>query len=155
MEGDGRELVHRLRDLLRSIRLIKQRRAEEQPGIPLGLVGILSQIDGLSDRCHARELALRARLDPSTVSRAVTALVAHGLIERRPDPDDRRAQVLAVTPDGRTALADTHDWYARLLDRALAGWNADEVAALGAGLHRFTRDLEVALENHDNLEAAR
>ncbi|WP_406075921.1 MarR family transcriptional regulator [Micromonospora sp. NBC_01638] len=28
------------------------------------------------------------RLDPSTVSRSVTALVAHGLVERRPDPTD-------------------------------------------------------------------
>ncbi|WP_207915400.1 MarR family winged helix-turn-helix transcriptional regulator [Micromonospora sp. 15K316] len=155
MGGDVRELVRRLQDLLRSIRLIKQRRAEEQPGIPLGLVGILSQIDGLADGCHARELALRARLDPSTVSRAVAALVAYGLVERRSDPADRRAYALAVTPEGRTALTDTQDWYARLLDRALAGWTADEVVAFGAGLHRFTRDLEVALDNHDNLEAAR
>ncbi|SIQ92548.1 MarR family winged helix-turn-helix transcriptional regulator [Micromonospora avicenniae] len=155
MGTDARELVHRLQDLLRGVRLIKQRRAEERPVIPLGLVGILSQLDGLADGCHARELALHARLDPSTVSRAVATLVAHGLVERRPDPTDRRAQVLALTPDGRTALTDAHDWYARLLDRALAGWTADEVTALGAGLRRFTRDLEVALENHENLEAAR
>ncbi|MEU4675539.1 MarR family transcriptional regulator [Micromonospora sp. NPDC023737] len=155
MSTDARELVHRLQGLLRGVRLIKQRRAEERPIIPLGLVGILSQLDGLADGCHARELALRARLDPSTVSRAVATLVSHGLVERRPDPVDRRAQVLALTPDGRTALTDTHDWYARLLDRALAGWTADEVAALSAGLRRFTRDLEVALENHENLEAAR
>lgn len=155
MSTDARELARRLQDLLRCVRLIKQRRAEERPVIPLGLVGILSQLDGVADGCHARELALRARLDPSTVSRAVATLVSHNLVERRPDPVDRRAQVLALTPDGRTALTDTHDWYARLLDRALAGWTADEVAALGAGLRRFTRDLEVALENHENLEAAR
>ncbi|MET7750481.1 MarR family transcriptional regulator [Micromonospora sp. NPDC005367] len=155
MSTDARELVRRLQDLLRGVRLIKQRRAEERPVIPLGLVGILAQLDGLADGCHARELALRARLDPSTVSRAVATLVSHSLVERRPDPVDRRAQVLALTPDGRTALTDTHDWYARLLDRALAGWTADEVAALSAGLRRFTRDLEVALENHENLEAAR
>ncbi|MFD0784551.1 MarR family winged helix-turn-helix transcriptional regulator [Micromonospora azadirachtae] len=155
MSTDTRELVRRLQGLLRGVRLIKQRRAEERPVIPLGLVGILTQLDGLADGCHARELALRARLDPSTVSRAVATLVSHGLVERRPDPVDRRAQVLALTPDGRTALTDTHDWYARLFDRALAGWTADEVAALSAGLRRFTRDLEVALENHENLEAAR
>ena len=96
-----------------------------------------------------------AQLGPSTVSRAVATLVSHGLVERRPDPSDKRAHVLALTPDGRTALADTYDWYAGVLARALAGWTPDEVAAFNAALHRFTRDIEVALGNNDNLEAAR
>ncbi|WP_328850071.1 MarR family transcriptional regulator [Micromonospora globbae] len=155
MSSDVRELVRRMHDFLRSVRLVKQRRADEQPRVPLGAVGILAQIDRLAAGCHARELAMRAQLDPSTVSRAIATLVSHGLVERRPDPSDKRAHVLALTPDGRTALADTYDWYAGVLARALAGWTPDEVAAFNAALHRFTRDIEVALGNNDNLEAAR
>jgi DNA-binding MarR family transcriptional regulator len=35
--------------------------------------------------------------DPSTVSRQAATLVELGLVERRPDPDDRRAVQLAAT----------------------------------------------------------
>ncbi|MCW3838695.1 hypothetical protein ONA70_01100 [Micromonospora yasonensis] len=67
----------------------------------------------------------------------------------------RRASHLTVTDAGRVALADTEDWYGRVLTRALADWSPGEVAALSAALGRFTRDLEVALAHHDNLEDAR
>ncbi|MFC0509023.1 MarR family winged helix-turn-helix transcriptional regulator [Micromonospora costi] len=153
--GEFRELVLCLHEFVRGIRLVKQRRADERPGVPIGLVGLLTQIDRLDTGCHARELAARTRLDPSTVSRAVASLVTEGLVERRPDPADKRAHVLALTPDGRKTLTDTHAWYAGLLERALAGWTPDEVAAFSAGLNRFTRDIEVALANHDTMEAAR
>ncbi|WP_204334624.1 MULTISPECIES: MarR family winged helix-turn-helix transcriptional regulator [Micromonospora] len=153
MDTAARELGSRLHDLLKGVRLLKQRRAADRPAIPLGLVGLLRHIDATG--CHARDLAERTRLDPSTVSRAVAALVADGLVERRADPADRRASQLTVTDAGRAALADTRDWYARVLTRALADWPPDEVAALSAALGRFTRDLEVALAHHDNLEDAR
>ncbi|MFF5056362.1 MarR family winged helix-turn-helix transcriptional regulator [Micromonospora sp. NPDC000663] len=157
MESDARELSLRLYDLVRTVRLLKQRRADERPVIPPGMLGMLVQIDQLSSDCHARDLAERTRLDASTVSRSVAALVAQGLVERRPDPTDKRATFLAVTPTGRAALADSHRWYGDVLERALADWTPGEVAALSSALGRFTGDIEVALGNNDNdnLEAAR
>ncbi|WP_220090316.1 MarR family winged helix-turn-helix transcriptional regulator [Micromonospora saelicesensis] len=157
MESGARELGLRLYDLVRSVRLLRQRRADERPAIPTGMLGMLVQIDQLSSDCHARDLAHQTRLDASTVSRSVAALVAHGLVERQPDPTDKRATFLAVTPAGRAALADSHRWYGEVLERALADWTPDEVAALSAALGRFTGDIEVALGNNDNdkLEAAR
>ncbi|MFI7432552.1 MarR family transcriptional regulator [Micromonospora haikouensis] len=149
-----RELSVRLYDLLKSVRLIKQRRADDRPSVPLGLVGMLTQIEQLAAGAHARELAEHAGLDPSTVSRAVAALVAHGLVERRADPTDRRASCLAVTPAGRAALADAYGWYGQLLDRALADWTPDEVAALCSALGRFTRDLGSALGGKADLGSA-
>lgn len=38
----------------------------------------------------------------STITRLVDRLEAHGLVRRTPDPDDRRAQRLLLTPDGLT-----------------------------------------------------
>ncbi|MEW1586269.1 MarR family winged helix-turn-helix transcriptional regulator [Micromonospora vinacea] len=157
MDSDAGELGLRLYDLVRCIRLLKQHRADQHPAIPAGMLGMLVQINQLSSDCHARDLADRTRLDASTVSRSVAALVAHGLIERRPDPSDRRATILALTPAGRTALADSHRWYGEVLERALADWAPGEVAALSAALGRFTGDIAIALGNNDNdnLEAAR
>ncbi|MFF3855980.1 MarR family transcriptional regulator [Micromonospora sp. NPDC002575] len=149
-----RELGARLYDLLKSVRLIKQRRADDRPSVPLGLVGMLTQIEQLAAGAHARELAEHTGLDPSTVSRAVASLVAHGLVERRADPTDRRASCLAVTPAGRAALADAYGWYGQLLDRALADWTPGEVAALCSALGRFTRDLGAALGGKPHLGPA-
>lgn len=155
MDTATRELGMRLHDLLKGVRLLKHRRAEAHPAVPPGLVGMLTYLDRCASGCHARDLADRTRLDPSTISRAVAALVAHGLVERRADPTDRRASWLTVTDAGRAALVDTEDWYGRVLARALVDWTPGEVAALSAALGRFTRDIEVALAHHDNLEDAR
>ena len=46
------------------------------------------------------EIAQALGTDPSTVSRKVAALVDAGLVERRVDPDDGRAHLLAATPAG-------------------------------------------------------
>jgi DNA-binding MarR family transcriptional regulator len=47
-----------------------------------------------------RELARRLRSDPSNVTGLVDRLEARGLVERRPDPHDRRIKGLALTPAG-------------------------------------------------------
>ncbi|MFY1636785.1 MarR family winged helix-turn-helix transcriptional regulator [Solwaraspora sp. WMMB335] len=154
MDSTARELGNRLYDLLKVVRMIKQRRVEVRPSVPLGLVGMLMQIDQLSAGSHARELATRTGLDPSTVSRAVTTLTAHGLVRRRTDPTDRRANCLWLTDAGRDALTSANDWYARLVEDALTDWTPDEIAALHAGLRRFTRGIEAALAAHDTLESA-
>ncbi|MGK5676799.1 MarR family winged helix-turn-helix transcriptional regulator [Micromonospora sp. URMC 106] len=155
VDGTARQLGTRLHELVRTVRLIRRRRADVRPLVPLGLAGMLMQIDQLPPGCHARELAARTGLDPSTISRAIASLVGLGLVERRADPTDMRARVLAVTPDGRAALTEIFDWYGGVLDRALADWTPDEMAALSTAIGRFTRDIETALGHHDNLEAAR
>ncbi|WP_158845764.1 MarR family winged helix-turn-helix transcriptional regulator [Saccharothrix deserti] len=152
MDAVARQLEDRVRDLLKVVRMVKQHR---QP-LSDGLVGILSLIDRAgadATGCHAKELAARAGLDPSTVSRAVAALVANGLVERRAGPEDGRAGILVVTERGRAELADARDWSDRLLRRALADWSPAEVEAPTSALGRLTTDVEGALGS--TLEAAR
>ena len=47
-----------------------------------------------------RELARRLGADPSNVTGLVDRLEARGLVERRPDPHDRRIKGLALTAPG-------------------------------------------------------
>ena len=51
----------------------------------------------------------------SVVSEIVTQLESHGLLEREPDPDDRRRTLVWLTDAGRTRLRDDAD----VLDRSL------------------------------------
>ncbi len=48
-----------------------------------------------------RELSEFLRLDPSQVVALVDDLQSRGLVERRPDPTDRRANVVVATDAGR------------------------------------------------------
>jgi MarR family transcriptional regulator, organic hydroperoxide resistance regulator len=72
-------------------------------------------------------------------SRVVSSLVERGLVERREDPDDRRAKVLTLTPAGR-ALMD--GLAATLADRVeasladMAGSVSDTMRPVFAALRR-------------------
>jgi DNA-binding MarR family transcriptional regulator len=52
-----------------------------------------------------RELAEILRLDPSQVVALVDELEGRGLVDRRPAPGDRRANVVVATEEGRDLLA--------------------------------------------------
>lgn len=89
-------------------------------------------------------LAERIHLDLSTVSRQVPALERAGWLVREPDPHDRRAQLLQLTDEGRSALAERRRSHARLLAAALPTWSKDELRDLAHTLARFNADLSVA-----------
>jgi len=93
--------------------------------------------------------------DPSTVSRQVAALVKDGLLERRADPDDGRASLLALTPRADVIIAE-HDrirlaHFATMLD----DWSDTDLRRFATLLHRFTADYESANKNWLNDRAGR
>lgn len=51
-----------------------------------------------------RDLAARALISRSNVTRRVEGLGRRDLVERRPDPEDGRGVIAALTPAGRQAL---------------------------------------------------
>ncbi|MDT3398324.1 MarR family winged helix-turn-helix transcriptional regulator [Streptomyces sp. B1866] len=52
-----------------------------------------------------RRIARYFECEPSNVTGIVDRLEARGLVERRPDPSDRRVKIAAATPAGREAAA--------------------------------------------------
>ncbi len=71
-------------------------------------------------------LAQAARLDKSTMVVAVDALEEEGLVERRPDPKDRRARIVVPTDAGRELLARAEGVVLGVEDEVLAGLDAEE-----------------------------
>jgi DNA-binding MarR family transcriptional regulator len=65
------------------------------------------------------DLARRIRVSDPTASRAVDGLVAHGLVERHVDPEDRRALRLAATVTGRKRVEQRRRAVAAALGAAL------------------------------------
>jgi DNA-binding MarR family transcriptional regulator len=60
-------------------------------------------------------LATNCALSPHSITDIVDGLERLGLAERRPDPVDRRAKLVAITDAGRTALHAANATWERLL----------------------------------------
>lgn len=82
-------------------------------------------------------LAAAACVDPSTVSRQVAQLVELDLVERRADPHDGRATLLAATDLGEARHQAVHERRNRAFTRLLADWPPDDVRRLADLLHRL------------------
>jgi DNA-binding MarR family transcriptional regulator len=87
---------------------------------------------------RASALASSVQADLSTVSRQVTALVGHGLLERQADQHDGRATLLAVTSAGRDAVARHEQNRQAFFEAVLSGWTPAEMRQFAQQLERFT-----------------
>jgi DNA-binding MarR family transcriptional regulator len=76
-----------------------------------------------------RRLAQRLRCEPSNVTGIVDRLELRGLVERRPDPADRRVKVAAATDEGRRVARALRDSL-RFAREPLAGLSEGERVAL-------------------------
>lgn len=87
------------------------------------------------------ELAARLEVQPITLARLIDQLEARGFVERRVDPDDRRAWRVFVTPRARGSLASIHRIGASVRAEALAGVAPAQVDALRQALSRMRHNL--------------
>ena len=71
-------------------------------------------------------LAQAEGLQPQSLTRLLAALVATGMIDRTPDPADRRNLIISITLEGRRALLAAMKARRRWLANALADRLSDE-----------------------------
>lgn len=80
----------------------------------------LSAIMNSPERSAQVDIARRLRIEGPTLTRMLDTLEKDGLVERLPDPGDRRSKQLQVTAEGEAALAEilavAETYRARLLD---------------------------------------
>lgn len=78
---------------------------EAKARLPLGWYDVLLELNAApGKRMRMQELGEAAVLSRSRVSRIVDELVAAGLAERQPNPDDRRSSFAVITAEGRKTL---------------------------------------------------
>jgi DNA-binding MarR family transcriptional regulator len=83
-----------------------------------------------------RRLAQKLKCEPSNVTGIVDRLEARGLVERRPDPADRRVKLAAATQEGRRVARGLRESlnFAR---EPLAGLSREERLSLRGLLRRM------------------
>jgi DNA-binding MarR family transcriptional regulator len=84
------------------------------------------------------DLADRMGITAPTASRAVDGLVELGLLERLPDPNDRRAVRIDVTKPGRARVREKMALAAAAIEPAVATLRAQDRVRLAALLEQLT-----------------
>ena len=95
-----------------------------------------------------KELAAVLMLDTSSVVRILGSLDAAGLIEQRPDEEDRRAKAIAITPAGRALVRQVESVSQDIETEVLAGIAGADLAASRHVLEQVCRQL-LALNESD------
>jgi DNA-binding MarR family transcriptional regulator len=107
-----------------------RRRLRDEFDVTLPRFDLLAQLDKAPNGMTLGELSQRMMVSNGNVTGLAERLVEQGLLDRRPSPNDRRAQIVSLTAEGRRtfrAMARTHeDWIAQIF----AGLDAAEVETL-------------------------
>jgi MarR family transcriptional regulator, lower aerobic nicotinate degradation pathway regulator len=96
---------------------------------------VLSALDEFGPASQAA-LGRRCGIDRSDMVALINALSRDGLVARRPDPADRRRNVVTITAAGRRRLRSLETVVARLQDALLAPLSAAERRQLAGLLRR-------------------
>ncbi|MFJ8194087.1 MarR family winged helix-turn-helix transcriptional regulator [Streptomyces sp. NPDC096094] len=81
-------------------------------------------------------------LDVSTLNRQTAAAMRAGLVERIPDPDGGMARKFRITEEGERRLDEERTGVVASLDRIMADWPEEDIAAFADYLQRFNSDIE-------------
>jgi DNA-binding MarR family transcriptional regulator len=88
------------------------------------------------------ELAEHAQLDRARTSRAISTLVAKGLIDRQIVPSDQRKATVTLTDKGRSMYESFFPVVAELNQRLLQGLGRDTLTTLDAALTHIQTEAE-------------
>lgn len=103
-----------------AIRAAFVKMAVEPAGLDEGTADLLVRLAKADDHSiRGVEIGRQCHMSPTRVSRLVDRAEAAGLVERLPDPDDRRAQQVALTLAGAEAAAHYAPLMAQLLDELI------------------------------------
>src|ERR1700754_181936 len=109
---DDPALAARFRQFVGLARRIEDRMMKAE-GVSLSQSMFLEVIQQ-TPRARWSDIAVALDYSPRTVTEAIDVLERDGLVRRSPDPADRRAKILTITPEGARELAKAQ----RARDRA-------------------------------------
>lgn len=123
-EGVSESAVRAARDVRVALSRLRRRlrKTYDTNELTPSQLSVLSRLDKEGD-ASVSELAAAEQVRHQSVAAAVAVLEERRLVTRRPDPADRRRQVVSVSETGLTFLADSRrvgeEWLTRVLEDRL------------------------------------
>jgi len=146
-----REVAFNINDVARLLKTYADQRARDF-GMTRAQWAVLARVER-SEGLKQCELADTLDLQPITLTRLIDRLCDSGLIERRSDPDDRRAKRLYLTPAARPVLDGLTRLGQDIMATVLAGIEPAAVEQLLVHLLTLKTNLRGAIAKRAN-EAA-
>lgn len=116
--------------------------SEIHPKLDYGMFTFLLAICDAPEGIRGSELAEDLDVHKSTASRAITSLEKLGLVERIPDPDDGRAQLLVAQPDAQRGVDEYRRRSHERLHTVLSDWTPEEIRVFATSLTRLNEASE-------------
>jgi DNA-binding MarR family transcriptional regulator len=117
-------------------RLIRRLRKENL--FPLNQASVLGRLDR-EGPCSVSDLAAAERVRPQSMAQTVGDLEADGLVERSPDPVDRRRALVSITADGRSMIEADRRAREGWLVRGFEELPEDDLAAIARSVEILRR----------------
>jgi MarR family transcriptional regulator, transcriptional regulator for hemolysin len=133
-----REFAFLINDVARLLKTYADQRARRL-GITRAQWAVMARLEHHEGLKQA-ELAEMLDLQPITLTRLVDRLCQNGMVERRPDPNDRRAKRLHLTPLARPLMDRLAELGGEVMETVLEGFDL-------ATVERMILELSVAKEN--------
>jgi MarR family transcriptional regulator, transcriptional regulator for hemolysin len=147
----NREFAFSLNDVARMLRTYADHKAG-QFGITRAQWVVLVRLDRF-EGLKQSELADMLDLQPISLTRLLDRLCRGGLIERRPDPNDRRANRLYLTASARPLLEQLGDLGEELMSTALAGVERESIERMVAQFAIVKENLRQAIASRPTAPA--
>jgi MarR family transcriptional regulator, transcriptional regulator for hemolysin len=141
----NREFAIILKDVARMLRTYADYKGN-QFGVTYAQWVVLARLDRF-EGLKQSELAEMLDLQPISLTRLLDRLCDSGLIERRSDPNDRRAKRLFLTPAAKPIIERLGNLGEELMVTALAGVPRDSVERMVAQLAIVKENLRQAIQN--------
>jgi MarR family transcriptional regulator for hemolysin len=148
----NREFAFTLMDVARLMKTYADHRAR-QFGISKAQWGVLMRLQ-LAEGLKQTELAEALDLQPITLTRLLDTLAENGLIERKPDPNDRRANRLYLTPAALPLLERLNELGADMMANVLDGVDRETVERMLGDLQDVRGNLRSLTGRHSEQSQA-
>jgi DNA-binding MarR family transcriptional regulator len=133
------DLVYQIFDLQRAVRCIAAAGVRGQD-TGVALQGVLRFVGEGESR--ATKLAERLGVSAPVLSRHIADLEEQGLVVRRQDPEDGRAQLVALTPAGKDKLRQIEEQRTAILQDYLRDWSEADAGNTAKALQKLTESLK-------------
>jgi len=147
-----REFGFTIMDVARLLKTYADQRAR-QFGISRAQWAVLVRI-GRHEGLKQTELADILDLQPISLTRLLDRLAENGLIERRADPNDRRANRLYLTPAAKPLLDQLADLGADMMETVLGGISTASIERMLKELGAVKDNLRSAIARNTNQDQA-
>jgi DNA-binding MarR family transcriptional regulator len=143
-----REFAFTIMDVARLLKTYADQRAR-QFGISRAQWAVLMRIER-NEGLKQSELAEILDLQPITLTRLLDRLANNGLIERRADPNDRRANRLYLKPAAKPLLGRLADLGADMMETVLEGISSTSIDRMLKELSAVKDNLRSAIAANAN-----